>query len=40
MDYAKYVKGVPGFSPLRLAAWAVVLAAVIAGILALSSGLS
>jgi hypothetical protein len=40
MDYAKYVKGVPGVNALRLAVWAVVLAAVIAGILALSSGLS
>jgi hypothetical protein len=40
MDYAKYVKGVPEFSALRLAVWAVLIAAVIAGILALSSGLS
>jgi hypothetical protein len=40
MDYAKYMKGVSGISPLRLAAWAVLIAAVVAGIAALSSGLS
>lgn len=41
MDYAKYIKGVSGFSAMRLAVWAVLIAAVIvAGIAAVSAGLS
>jgi Flp pilus assembly pilin Flp len=41
MDYAKYIKGVSGFNALRVAVWAVLIAAVIvAGIAALSAGLS
>lgn len=41
MDYAKYIKGVSGFSAMRLAVWAVLIAAVIvAGLAALGAGLS
>ncbi len=41
MDYTKYMKGVSGFSAMRLAVWAVLIAAVVvAGIAAVSAGLS
>jgi hypothetical protein len=41
MDYTKYVKGVSGVSALRLALWAVLIAAALAaGIALLGSGLS
>jgi hypothetical protein len=41
MDYAKYMKGVPGINPAKLALWAaLIFAVVVAGIAILGSGMS
>jgi hypothetical protein len=41
MDYAKYLKGVSGINPAKLALWAaLIFMAVVAGMAALGSGTS